>query len=318
MTTRSRECAPAFGAAQIEGLHGLAWQSCSGRMSTRSVRPMADTGSNMSTLTALAPALETQRSRASAIRMAIVTIVYLAIVLAAAIYPLVSPLSDYWNAPVLPLGQAVDILTGLTWLAVLLISMARQLGGRLWKLIFLVVVTQRIEALEYVPNSLVWSVARVTELVGIAFFIHLLVAFPSGVLRDRFDRLVVGWAYLLVAAWTLKELVFVGDWFTSAATRNASETCSSSGPMTSCTSGFATPSRQSPRSRSSRSSSWPSRAIGALPVPPLAGPSCRSSSPFPYGWCWERWGSSAASSTISPASTSSTARPAPSSGGAPP
>ena len=174
---------------------------------------MADTGSNMSTLTALAPALETQRSRASAIRMAIVTIVYLAIVLAAAIYPLVSPLSDYWNAPVLPLQQAVDILTGLTWLAVLLISMARQPGGRLWKLIFLVVVTQRIEALEYVPNSLVWSVARVTELVGIAFFIHLLVAFPSGVLRDRFDRLVVGWAYLLVAAWTLKELVFVGDWF---------------------------------------------------------------------------------------------------------
>ena len=133
--------------------------------------------------------------------------------LAAAIYPLVSPLSDYWNAPVLPLEQAVDVLTGLTWLAVLLISMARQPDGRLWKLIFLVMVTQRIEALEYVPNSLVWSVARVTELVGIAFFVQLLVAFPSGYLRDRFDRLVVGWAYLLVAAWTLKELLFVGDWF---------------------------------------------------------------------------------------------------------
>ena len=74
---------------------------------------MADTGSNMSTLTALAPALETQRSRASAIRMAIVTLVYLAIVLAGAIYPLVSPLSDFWNAPVRPLGQAVAVLTGV-------------------------------------------------------------------------------------------------------------------------------------------------------------------------------------------------------------
>jgi signal transduction histidine kinase len=167
----------------------------------------------MSTLTALAPALESQRARASASRMAIVTVVYLAIVLAAAIYPVVSPLSDYWNAPVMPLQQAVDVLTALVWLAVLLVSMARQPDGRLWKLIFLVMVTQRIEALEYVPNSLVWSVARVTELVGIAFLVQLLVAFPSGYLRDRFDRLVVGWAYLLVAAWTLKELVLVGDWF---------------------------------------------------------------------------------------------------------
>ena len=91
--------------------------------------------------------------------MAIVTLVYLAIVLAGAIYPLVSPLRDFWNAPVAPRAGGRRP-TGLTWLAILLVSMARQPDGRLWKLIFLLMVTQRIEALEYVPNSLVWSVAR--------------------------------------------------------------------------------------------------------------------------------------------------------------
>ena len=174
-------------------------------------------------------------------RMAIVTAVYLAIVLAAAIYPLVSPLSDYWNAPVSPLQQAVDALTALIWLAVLLVSMARQPGGRLWKLIFLVIVTQRIGALEYVPDSLVWSVARVIELIWIAVLIHLLVAFPSGYLRDRFDRFVVGWTYLFMAVWTLKELVLVGDWWQHRrATRHASGTCWCSGPTRCSTTGCAT------------------------------------------------------------------------------
>ncbi len=144
--------------------------------------------------------------------MAIVTLVYLAIVLAAAIYPLVSPLRDYWNAPVRPAAQAADAATALIWLAVLLVSMARQPDGRLWKLIFLVMVTQRIGALEYVPNSLVWSVARATDVLGLAVFVNLLVAFPSGYLRDRFDRLVVGWVYVLVAAWTLVQLVLTGEW----------------------------------------------------------------------------------------------------------
>jgi len=167
----------------------------------------------MSTQAAIAPATETRLARASTSWMAIVTIAYLAIVLAAAVYPLASPLSDYWNAPVSPLQQGVDALTAVIWLAVLLVSMARQPGGRFWKLIFLVMVTQRIEALEYVPNSLVWSVARVTDQVGIALLVQLLVAFPSGYLRDRFDRRVVGLAYLLIAAWTLKELLFVGDWW---------------------------------------------------------------------------------------------------------
>ena len=289
-------------------------------MSTRSVRPMADTGSNMSTLTALAPALETQRSRASAIRMAIVTIVYLAIVVAAAIYPLVSPLRDYWNAPVLPLGQAVDIVTGLTWLAVLLISMARQPGGRLWKLIFLVDGDPADRALDIRPQ-----LARVERRAGDRAGRRSRLSStswwpsrPATCATGSIDSSSAGRTLWSPPGHSSSSFSWATG-ATSAATRNASETCSSSGPMTSCTNGFANAIAQSPRSTLiplvivAIWRHW--RAAGA---PPLAGPSCRSSSPFPYGWCWERWRSSAASSTISPASTSSTARPAPSSGGAPP
>ena len=42
--------------------------------------------------------------------------------------------------------------------------------------------------------------------------VHLLLAFPTGHLRDRFDRVVVGLAYALAVAWTLNELLYVGDW----------------------------------------------------------------------------------------------------------
>ena len=167
----------------------------------------------MSTQAAIATAAQTRPARASVGQLAVVTLVYLAIVLAAAIYPLVSPLREHWNVPVSPLEQAANAMTSVVWLAILLVSMARQPDGRLWKLIFLVMVTQRIEAIEYVPDSLVWSLARVVDLIWIPLFIHLLVAFPSGHLHDRFDRFVVGWVYLLMGVWVLIQLLLVGDWW---------------------------------------------------------------------------------------------------------
>jgi signal transduction histidine kinase len=161
----------------------------------------------------IVPVVEVSSHRASVGRMVVVAGAYVAIVLGGAIYPLVSPLRDFWNAPVKPLEQLSNALTAGLWLAVLLVSMARQPRGRLWKLIFLAFATQQIGALEYVPNSLVWSVARVIDVIGLAVFVHLLVAYPSGYLRNRFDRLVIGWAYIVVTAWTLVQLFFVGDWW---------------------------------------------------------------------------------------------------------
>jgi signal transduction histidine kinase len=128
--------------------------------------------------------------------MILVTVVYLTVVIAAAVYPLVSPLRQYDPIPVS--GQVVRAISGLVWLVTLLVEMRRQPSGRLWKLIFLLAVADRIWTLRFVPDSLVWSLATTFQLVSIPVFFHLLVAFPTGYLRDRFDRAVVVFAYVYV------------------------------------------------------------------------------------------------------------------------
>ena len=144
--------------------------------------------------------------------MVVVAFAYMAIVIAGAVYPLVSPLRDFMFVPPTALRQTVDAIVLTTWLAVLLASMARQPNGRLWKLIFLYLVATEVNALVFVPDSLVWSVARVVDVVGLAVFVHLLLAFPSGYLHDRFDRVVVVFAYALVTAWSLNQLLLWGEW----------------------------------------------------------------------------------------------------------
>lgn len=151
-----------------------------------------------------------RRQRAS--RMIVVGVAYVAVVAAGAIYPFVSPLRDFWNA-LPPPEIAANALGGLVWLPILLVAIARQPNGRLWKLIFLLAVTWRIDALEYVPNSVVFTLARASDVAALAVFVHLIVSFPSGELRGRFDRGVVAYGYLLVIVWTLKEIVFAGDWW---------------------------------------------------------------------------------------------------------
>jgi signal transduction histidine kinase len=167
----------------------------------------------MSAHAAIAPAAEVLAPRLPVRRMVIVAGAYLAIVIAAATYPLISPLNESIGEPDSPFYPAVDVLYAALWLAVLLVSLARQPNGRLWKLIFLLMVTERIGALDYVPNSVVWNLARVAWVVSIPVWIQLVVTFPTGYFRDRFDRFVVGLAYGLAAAFALKELLLVGDWF---------------------------------------------------------------------------------------------------------
>jgi signal transduction histidine kinase len=167
----------------------------------------------MSAHAAIASAAEIQVRRAPLGRMAVVAVAYLAIVIVRATYPLISPLNGVWAGEVSPIDRAVDALWAVLWLAVLLVSMARQPDGRLWKLIFLVMVSQYVLALQWVPNSVVWSLARVVEIVWVPVWIQFVVTFPTGYFRDRFDRFVVGLAYALAAAFALKELLLVGDWW---------------------------------------------------------------------------------------------------------
>jgi hypothetical protein len=72
-------------------------------------------------------------------------------------------------------------------------------------------VVWRIDALEYVPNSVVFTFAKASDVAALAVFVHLIVSVPSGDLRGRFDRGVVAYGYLLVMVWTLKEIVFAYD-----------------------------------------------------------------------------------------------------------
>ena len=139
--------------------------------------------------------------RPTATRVLLVTTVYVVAVVAAAIYPLLSPLR---YAGVLSVeGQLVSIVNGAVWLAVLLIVMVRQPDGRLWKLIFVWSLASRIYAFSYVPDSLVWSVARPLEILSIAAYVHLAIAYPTGYLRSRFDRGVVLYVYVLLVGQAL-------------------------------------------------------------------------------------------------------------------
>jgi signal transduction histidine kinase len=95
---------------------------------------------------------------------------------------------------------------------VLLVSMARQPEGRLWKLIFIAIAAGQIWVLGYVPNSFAFSIGHLFDQVSLAVLVHLLLAFPSGHLRDRIDRAVVLLGYAFVAGATLLQLLRGGEW----------------------------------------------------------------------------------------------------------
>ena len=97
----------------------------------------------------------------------------------------------------------MSVVNGAVWLAVLLIVFVRQPDGRLWKLIFVWSLASRIYAFSFVPDSLVWSIARPLEILAIAAYVHLAIAYPTGYLRNRFDRAVVLFVYALLVGQAL-------------------------------------------------------------------------------------------------------------------
>jgi signal transduction histidine kinase len=134
--------------------------------------------------------------------MAIVAVVYIAIVVSAAVYPLVSPVAAF--RPVTVADQIVGLVETSLWLISLLVSIWREPNGRLWKLIFVwVFFDSVVVALTYVPASIAWTIARPLEVLAVPIFIHLLLAFPSGRLRDRFDKGFVLFAYAFAIGSTL-------------------------------------------------------------------------------------------------------------------
>ena len=142
---------------------------------------------------AIAPAAPSIRPTAT--RVLLVTAVYVVAVFAAGIYPLVSL---RYAGPITVEGQLMSVVNGAVWLAVLLIVLVRQPEGRLWKLIFVWSLASRIYAFSYVPNSLVWSVARPLEILAIAAYVHLAIAYPTGLPAHPVRSLVVLYVYALL------------------------------------------------------------------------------------------------------------------------
>src|SRR4051794_18418117 len=105
------------------------------------------------------------------------------------------------NAGFLPSGDNPTTITvfglvGLIWLLAALVTLERQPTNTLWKLILAYLVWQHLVwALQFVPSPVVQGVTSTFAPMSIALYVHILVAYPSGHLRLRFDRRLVVFVY---------------------------------------------------------------------------------------------------------------------------
>lgn len=106
-----------------------------------------------------------------------------------------------------PVSQALFFIADLLWIAAMLVTYWRDPAGRMWKLFLALQVVTTFGVMWVVPTSLTWTLSQLLIGVGGVLFVHLVLAFPSGRLVDRYDRLVVVGSYAYVAvtriAWLL-------------------------------------------------------------------------------------------------------------------
>ena len=137
--------------------------------------------------------IEARDPRASARRTTLVVIAYLTVIAVGALLPIVSPSPAAPPAPfVTPARQVALFIQYLVWLVPLLVAMERDPNGRFWKLIFTFVVVAQAYALAFTGDPVLWTLGNLVENVAIGVLLHLLLAFPTGRLHDRFDRAVIG------------------------------------------------------------------------------------------------------------------------------
>ena len=99
-----------------------------------------------------------------------------------------------------PLTQAWFFVIDLLWVAAMVVTYLRDPEGRTWKLFLVLRLVGAIGVVWILPTSLTWTVGQLVVGFGSVVFVHLVLAFPSGRLGNRYDRILVATAYLLVAA----------------------------------------------------------------------------------------------------------------------
>jgi signal transduction histidine kinase len=98
-----------------------------------------------------------------------------------------------------PATVAVLDIVGLLWLTAILVTLARQPANPLWKLMLVYLLGNRLVwALQFTPDPVIQGLALTVTQMSIAVFVHVLVAYPSGHLRSRFDRSLVAAVYAIV------------------------------------------------------------------------------------------------------------------------
>ena len=97
----------------------------------------------------------------------------------------------------------------LLWVAAMLVTYRRDPTGPMWKLFLLYQAVGTIGVIWVIPTSLTWLLSQASIGIGSVVFVHLVLAFPSGRLSDRYDRTVVTAAYLFVL---VTRLIWVTVW----------------------------------------------------------------------------------------------------------
>jgi signal transduction histidine kinase len=106
-----------------------------------------------------------------------------------------------------PVVQSWFLLVDLLWVAAMLVTYRRDPSGPMWKLFLVYQAVATFGVIWVVPTSLTWTLSQLSIGIGSVVFVHLVLAFPSGRLTDRYDRLLVLGAYVLILVTRLAWLV---------------------------------------------------------------------------------------------------------------
>ncbi len=106
-----------------------------------------------------------------------------------------------------PVVQSWFLLVDLLWVAAMLVTYRRDPSGPMWKLFLVYQAVATFGVIWVVPTSLTWTLSQLSIGIGSVVFVHLVLAFPSGRLTDRYDRLLVLGAYILILVTRLAWLV---------------------------------------------------------------------------------------------------------------
>lgn len=111
------------------------------------------------------------------------------------------------RTPLNPVFATAAFVGELLWVAAMLATYWRDPAGRMWKLILVSRIVAVVAVIWVVNTPLTWTVWQMSVGLGTVVFAHLALAFPSGRLGSRYNRVLIigGYAILLVArlGWVL-------------------------------------------------------------------------------------------------------------------